>query len=81
MQKPEALLPFVEHKLNARHYCTASSQQYEAGVTVAILYARKQKFTRFKNLPWATQLVKEEAEVDSRWSNSRAYVLKDSKDA
>lgn len=68
MQKPEELLTFVEHKLNARHYCTAFSQQYEAGVTVAILYARKQKFTRFKNLPWATQLVKEETQVDSRCS-------------
>lgn len=30
-------------------------------------------------MPWATQLAKEEAQVDSRWPNSRAYVLNYSK--
>lgn len=76
MQKSDELLTFMEHnKLNARHYCTASSKQQEAGIIIAILHARKQKVTKFKNLPKATQLVKDEAQIDSSRPNSRAYVL------
>ena len=30
-------------------------------------------------MPWATQLVEDEAQVDSRWLNSRAYALNSSK--
>lgn len=38
MQKSDELLIFMgnEHRLNARHYCTTSSPQYEAGIIIAI---------------------------------------------
>lgn len=41
-------------------YGVLITQQQEISIMMAMLHARKQKHTKFKRLPWPTQLAKKD---------------------